>query len=534
MQVAYGTARIPDPSSTALTYWTDNGAYYDFYAYEPDINSKGLVEDILVALAETFKNGTYPGPPLPVRMFMLDAYWMSNIRANANCKMNDTAWALPLPSGLKSLSDRLGMPLILYNGPQCDNTTYGAQWPLEMGLQYDAGWAKGRLSQIAANASFDFYKQIFSALMAQGMATFTQDFLDFHSWNFPGWATSAEGNFGWLKGQAEAALEAGLPVQYCMALPSDILASVAFNAVTNARASQDYWAGSTTSAEISLQSLLLSSLGLRASKDNFWSGPERTDRGQETSPNFQAVVALLGRGPVGFSDALFSAGPSALWPLMTLNGTLLQATRPATKVDFLGWGNAGGVRGAHCDIGQGARGYVLLQDSEYNPTFWCNATSQCSLPAQLASKDLWPPPTSEISLVWQYNNSACEANGGPVAACAFILPSQPAYRPPPGLLFAPLSRDRTPWALYTVAPVLANNYTLLGELGKAVALSPTRVRALMPGTPNGLSVTLAGASLETLSLAFVRPAQGQGPLSGVIAVAHLTLGIDGTLSTTLV
>ena len=40
-------------------------AYYDFYAYEPDITSKGVPEAILVALAETFRNGSYPGPPLP-------------------------------------------------------------------------------------------------------------------------------------------------------------------------------------------------------------------------------------------------------------------------------------------------------------------------------------------------------------------------------------------------------------------------------------------------------------------------------------
>ena len=78
-------------------------------AYEPDITSKGVPEDILVALAATFRNGTYPGPPLPVKMFMLvsgapmvrpcrcfsvleptpspqDAYWMYNTRANGNCK----------------------------------------------------------------------------------------------------------------------------------------------------------------------------------------------------------------------------------------------------------------------------------------------------------------------------------------------------------------------------------------------------------------------------------------------------------------
>ena len=35
LQQAFGTTKVSDPSSETLTYWTDNGAYYDFYAYEP-------------------------------------------------------------------------------------------------------------------------------------------------------------------------------------------------------------------------------------------------------------------------------------------------------------------------------------------------------------------------------------------------------------------------------------------------------------------------------------------------------------------
>lgn len=188
---------------------------------------------------------------------------MDNIRANANCKLNDSAWDLPFPSGLKSLSTRTDLPLIIYNGPQCDNTTYAQEWPLVMGMPYNAGWAKGQLSQIAADASHAFYAQVFAGLKEVGMATFTQDFLDFHSWNFPAWVVNETGNFGWMQGQAEAALEAGVPIQYCMALPSDILASLSFGAVTNARASGDYSAGSTTSANIIMPSLLLSSLHLK-------------------------------------------------------------------------------------------------------------------------------------------------------------------------------------------------------------------------------------------------------------------------------
>ena len=39
-------------------------------AYEPNIDSKGVPEEILVSVMETFRNGTY-SPPLPVKMLML-------------------------------------------------------------------------------------------------------------------------------------------------------------------------------------------------------------------------------------------------------------------------------------------------------------------------------------------------------------------------------------------------------------------------------------------------------------------------------
>ena len=59
------------------------------YAYEPNINSKGLVQDILVALSQSFKNGSYPGPPLPVSAVMLGAFFFFSL--SLSCR---TAWAL--------------------------------------------------------------------------------------------------------------------------------------------------------------------------------------------------------------------------------------------------------------------------------------------------------------------------------------------------------------------------------------------------------------------------------------------------------
>ena len=76
----------------------------------------------------------------------------------------------------------------------------------------------------------------------------------------------AGGKQAWQAGQAAAALAAHIPVQYCMALPADILASAAYPAVTNARASDDYGAGSAHSWKIGGTSLLLSAVGMKASK----------------------------------------------------------------------------------------------------------------------------------------------------------------------------------------------------------------------------------------------------------------------------
>ena len=214
-----GTVRSADPTSQQISYWTDNGAFYDFYAYEPNIDSAGVPQDILESLAATFRNGSYardvtgaPALPLPVKMFMLDAYWMYNIRDNGNCKMNDTAWPLPFPRGLAELAQAVG-PLIIYNGPQCGNSTYAGTWPLEMSLYWDQGWGKGYLSAVAGNASKDFYAAMFADLKSQGMGAFTQDFLDFQSLLFPGFITAPTGNAEWMRGQAAAALEAGLAVQ---------------------------------------------------------------------------------------------------------------------------------------------------------------------------------------------------------------------------------------------------------------------------------------------------------------------------------
>jgi len=524
-----GTVRVADPMCATLSYWTDNGSFYDFYAYEPDINSAGVPQDIMEALADTFRNGTYD-PPLPVQMFMLDAYWMYNTRSNGNCKMNDTAWQLPLPRGLSSLSANVGREkglgkenLVIYNGPQCDNTTYASQYPLELSLYWDQGWGKGVLSAIAANASLDFYRTTFAALKAQGMGAFTQDFLDFQSLLFPGFLTDPEGNAGWMRGQATAAQEAGLSVQYCMALPGDIVQSADFPSVTNARASQDYGAGGGN-WRIGGSSLLLSALGVKASKDNFWTGPANS-RGHETSPFLVAAVAVLGGGPVGLGDPLYGTNPSVVWPTCTGNGTILHPSRPATYIDayfsgvegFAGWG----VTVAHCDLGvAGLRAYSVLVDKDAP-----------AVPGALQLTDLWPAPlvipgttapgASPVMFLWAFNSSGCTTGGGDAGGCVVKLGvggTAPIPSPAP-------NGDAVPWGLWNAVPLLENGYLLLGEMDKYVANSPLRFKDVR-SEGSGVGVTLSGSPGETVHLGYVTP-------SSKVVVKDVVLDSQGTLVTTL-
>eukprot|EP00047_Mylnosiga_fluctuans_P006639 m.248165 g.248165 ORF g.248165 m.248165 type:complete len:903 (-) comp15649_c0_seq1:81-2789(-) len=505
MRAAYGKPSItPDPSAEYLTYWTDNGAYYDFYAYEPDINSKGLVEDILVDLYNTFRNGTYPGPALPVHNFMLDAYWMYNIRPNCNCKINDTAWPVPFPSGLPWLVEQLGnTKLILYNGPQCADTTYAGTWPLVYSLYQDVGWAKGVLSLPSGEASYGFYSWLFDTLKPV-MESFTQDFLDFNYLLFPAWLADSDGNHAWLEGQARAALEHNMTVQYCMALPGDFLDALNYPAVTNARATDDYGAGGDN-WKIGGTSLLLSAVGIRASKDNFWSGSQPTDRGHETSPFLQAVVCALSSGPVGFADALFHTNPAVLWPTMAADGRLLHALIPAATIDAqLANRPAWRASDARAAFANTINGHFPVH------SVLVTGVAAPSAASLLSVHDLWPAPNpSAPYFLWQYNNSACATDGGPASDCLIALSTVSHAATDPSTLMAgsahpaavgSMSGDLVPWTLWTAVPQIGQ-YVLLGELGKYVALSPQRFTAITI-TETAIVAELTGAPHEAVRLAY--------------------------------
>jgi len=91
----------------------------------------------------------------------------------------------------------------------------------------------------------------------------------------------------WQSGMNQAALDLNLALQWCMTTPTDVLASLDYNAVTNFRVSADFCYG--TSYLIGVSSLLPWALGTAPSKDTFWT----TDNDhEEVEVNFITLMTL--------------------------------------------------------------------------------------------------------------------------------------------------------------------------------------------------------------------------------------------------
>lgn len=566
MQKAYDTKRVNDLVVNNLGYATDNGAYYDWYSYS-NITAAGVPQDVLIALWDTFTNGTYTwtdasgaAGPIPISYWLIDAYWYHYERPNGNCKLSDDIWSVPFPRGFPYLSTMTGnASLMIYNGPMCGDNTLkrNAPWKQYDSIYWSQGWGQGVFSVVDASQSYDYYTSMMDTFdagagtptvgSARGVQegkvfpwTFEQDFMDFLFLLFPIFQTNATAFETWLDGMARAAWEHNASLQLCMALPSDMLMSLLLPVVTNARASQDYGAGGNN-WQIGGSSLLLSAVGMRASKDNFWTST------RESSPHLVAAAAALSAGPVHFADELLKTDSSVIMPTCAFNGTLLQPSRPATTLDA-SWvqgsdwqRSAVDVRAAQTDVMacQSQQPGVLAMRA-YTVLVAGSGLSSISVPQTLVSSDLWPTPAQSAYMMWQWNSTSCTP-GASSAACLYPLTSSSATGAASGLPVGPshstaafMTADATPWSLWSVVPTWTGTgqtrLVLMGEPSKYVPVSTYRFACVSSVQPTGsntvaVSVLLRGAPGESVAVAYavlpagtvqhvltVMNAQGQGSL----------------------
>ena len=124
----------------------------------------------------------------------------------------------------------------------------------------------------------------------------------------------------------------------CMATPGDIMSSLSLSHVTNGRATGDY--AESDNFNVGPGSLLWAALGLKPSKDNFWTYYiEPHEKGYHphgpdlNSTDVHAISAIMSCGPVGISDRAGYSNKTLIMRTCRADGRLLQPKRPITAIN---------------------------------------------------------------------------------------------------------------------------------------------------------------------------------------------------------
>lgn len=306
-----------------------------------------------------------------------------------------------------------------------------------------------------------------------------------------------------------------MPVQMCMALPSDLMASLQFDSVTNYRASDDY--ASEGNMDIGGSALLAFALGLRPSKDNFWTHRPQSavDSGKpwgvKDNPGanceLNLIIATLSTGPVGIGDKAGNTNRTLLLRSIRPDGLIIQPDKPVTSIDAMltppSWGRrpSGHLWTTYAHVpggpasGQELRWYYVL-------------AIDVSSPWQLQGTDPYPridPASGWVARRWHLSDGRpTPCVQGQLARASGCLLAQPLPRIVNDRPIM-VRNDTKTYDLFHLAPVLANGWVLLGDTSRYVAVSQKRFGSISI-YPRGIRVVVTGASGEHLFLTALCPA----------------------------
>ena len=324
----------------------------------------------------------------------------------------------------------------------------------------------------------------------------------------------------WYSGMARAADERGIAIQYCLPSATDMLVSLPYPSVVQARASGDYVSTEANVEQLGGSSLLMGAVGIAPSKDTLWTRspqpPTYSDAKQHadytTQPHvaLDAVLATLSLGPVGISDGLAQTDVALISQAFrcATDSTLLRPSRPLSTVDSVFANRSAGrpsadVRATHSRVGEATTHHLVA---------W-----RTTAPVALQPTDLYPAPSmaGERLAVRRHQPTAgddarfrgCEDGQPAGPSCVHVLP-----RGALPLLPATGGGDAD-FSLTAVYESLSNGAFFLGELNKFVPTAPQRFEAVHVAHDVaaggrgacGIALVVKGAVDEVVRVAAVDP-----------------------------
>lgn len=436
---------------------------------------------------------------------------------------------------------------------------------------------------------YAFYSMIRDRFLAYNGTSFEEDNMGSWTSQWSQTQTGASTASEWWQGFATPWCEAGIPVQVCESTAGDVLESLLYGCVTSSRDNIDDVPGTHQSNgpndynfllrwRTGFARLLLGALAVRPFFDNVWTMPFQNASSWGTDGEYYLELAwalsVLTAGAVGFGDLPGNSNVTLIATACMDDGTLLQASLPSFYLDdvYLPTGDspldatvgrvfqaptaipdspAGAAAKATRNAAVGGYDYAFLVSG---PPVWTTVlavdvgTTFPLLPVQL-TPDLSPDAVSQrwgagavtgyVGVPWTPGFQAIAAmcgQGAPAAQCVLAFTPSTPLAIHTGVPAANYTHD---WELYSLSPVYACGYSLLGELDVMVRVSEARFSwvspSLSPSSP-GLTFAVVGSPGEVVSLAVLAPpaASTQEVLAGTIQRVSLSFPSNGGQSTIVV
>merc|ERR1719277_2334781 len=218
----------------------------------------------------------------------------------------------------------LKMPMVMHNRVWSPHSDYIHNLSFEWYISSSAAIPKD---------PFAFFKWFFAQQDGWGLEMYEQDWMCTQYDHTDALQTNITMGDLWLAGMAAGAASSNRTVQYCMPYAYDLLSGAAHAAVTNARATEDYFHDHKTSQwAVGSTALFYWALGILPFKDGFSSSTHLQKGGQtegpETDPDREAIMATLSCAMVGPMDGINLLNVSRVMSTCRNDGVLLKPDEP--------------------------------------------------------------------------------------------------------------------------------------------------------------------------------------------------------------
>lgn len=435
-----------DTLGRQVSYWTDNGAAY-WYRTEPP---RSVTETLVDAVASVEEVG------VPVGAVQLDSWFYPHEMTRP---FDTDEWVVP-PSGLHDWSPRADIlpdgiePLrnALADRPLVTHCRHLSRTsPL---LEQFESWEGDAHAHPIGD---DYYEEFLDRAARWGVETFEHDWLIECFLGVPGLRAAPGRARAWQEGIDRLAAARDMTLQWCMASPADLFQTATLGRVTSIRTSGDhgYLVGpGFLWAWFCYTNALARAFGLAPFKDVFASGGEHGE--------VEALLSALSTGPVGVGDAIGTTDAAVVLATCRADGTIVRPDVPIAAVDACYRDHAVArpvplVAECHTDHDAGRWVQVFCANTFRGDT---------SVSGTVDLGPAWPDaPVVALDL----RTGAVSRPGG----------GWPVELPPAA------------WTHHLLAPVLAGDLVVFGDVSKHAPVGRARIAAIAE-TDDGVRIDVAG------------------------------------------